>query len=46
MTFSKERRDFRWIVDANDITKIDPDCKFPYVTIPKKSHGLGTDHGP
>jgi PhoPQ-activated pathogenicity-related protein len=51
MTFSKERRDFRWIVNANNISKIDPDCKFPYLSIPTKSHdlfetNLKTDHGP
>ena len=45
MTLSKDRRDFRWIVNANNITKIDPACKFPYVSFPKK-HSLESDHGP
>jgi len=34
-TFSKERRDFRWIVASNDFSKLE--CKFPYIPIP---HGL------
>jgi len=35
-TFSTERRDFRWAVQANNFTKIDPACKPPYIPYPKK----------
>ena len=35
-TVSTTRRDFRWTVNANNYTQIDPACKLPYLPMPKK----------
>jgi len=49
-TFSKERRDFRWVLSSNNFTKVD--CKFPLIPWPDakmeayaKKTGYGMDLG-
>jgi PhoPQ-activated pathogenicity-related protein len=46
-TVSTSRRDFRWTVNANNYTGIDPACHLPYLPMPKMAENdENGDDGP